>query len=510
MDGSQTGSGKTYVTGFIAKKLNMDAVFIICPRNVIDNWKKVMALIGIPVLYITTYETWRGTALAPPSHGYIKLHTGKDGKITYTITNELTTLIGKKKVLFIFDEFQKCKNNSVLQEAIVTLNVYLRQNKKTPSAFISATEYDKPEHAFNIFRAMGLTSHTSLMRYDRSRKVYIYTGLMSMRNYARKYTSSPLPAPPTEKDNELLNAHAHTLLTKHIMPHILSSMPFQSYESDINNMIIMPSNDVSVVANKIIEGMLVEIDKIKGKGIVGMSNIINNMHLLEMIKVRLVLPQLIRILLQDSHAKIAVFCNYRAPLLYLQYMLEEAGYAPLMLTGTCTEKQRIQAMEKFNYPNEDHRVFLSITKAGGVGISLHDTHGGYPRHVYIMSDYSIIPVMQAFGRTNRIGMKSKTYQNVVYIATSDKIRRAKQKKQVLLEDLIIEFRMWETLDAKSNVLRDTFSKDLKKNILPGSLPVVLQEEYDIDFNVREYLSYVIENFVQTANQPQLINIIKEL
>jgi hypothetical protein len=66
--------------------------------------------------------------------------------------------------------------------------------------------------------------------------------------------------------------------------------------------------------------------------------------------------------------------------------------------------------------SDKSRVIVANIKAGGIGISLHDTHGNHPRTSIILPTNDAVVMKQAFGRIHRAGGMSKSRQIVVFAA----------------------------------------------------------------------------------------------
>ena len=58
IDGSYTGTGKTYTSICVCSELGLSP-FIICPRSVLGVWKSVCELFGVTPLCIVNYESIR-------------------------------------------------------------------------------------------------------------------------------------------------------------------------------------------------------------------------------------------------------------------------------------------------------------------------------------------------------------------------------------------------------------------------------------------------------------------
>ena len=57
-----------------------------------------------------------------------------------------------------------------------------------------------------------------------------------------------------------------------------------------------------------------------------------------------------------------------------------------------------------------------MQQAGGVGISLHDIHGGHPRMSIISPSWAGYEMRQTLGRIHRAGSKTPAIQKIVYVA----------------------------------------------------------------------------------------------
>ena len=90
-----------------------------------------------------------------------------------------------------------------------------------------------------------------------------------------------------------------------------------------------------------------------------------------------------------------------------------AQYNPLVLTGKVTGG-RTEIIDAFNAPNLNHRVLIANFRIGKEGISLDDTHGGFPRITIMLPSYYFIDMIQASGRTLRMTTKSDSTIYIVY------------------------------------------------------------------------------------------------
>jgi SNF2 family DNA or RNA helicase len=79
-----------------------------------------------------------------------------------------------------------------------------------------------------------------------------------------------------------------------------------------------------------------------------------------------------------------------------------------------TEDQRIKVIEDFQ--SNKTNIIIANIKAGGVGISLHDLHGGHPRVSIISPTWSAQDTMQTLGRIHRAEGKTPAIQKFVFCA----------------------------------------------------------------------------------------------
>jgi hypothetical protein len=78
-----------------------------------------------------------------------------------------------------------------------------------------------------------------------------------------------------------------------------------------------------------------------------------------------------------------------------------------------------------------------MIQAGGVGINLHDEHGGHPRVSLISPGFSAIDLRQTLGRIHRAGGQSPAIQKIIFAADSVEMRVcALVKKKLNHLDLI--------------------------------------------------------------------------
>jgi hypothetical protein len=105
---------------------------------------------------------------------------------------------------------------------------------------------------------------------------------------------------------------------------------------------------------------------------------------------------------------LAIFVNFT---MTLKTLADELG-TRCLIYGEQSLEERNKAIRDFGEDRE--RVIICNIKSGGVGISLHDTNGNYPRVTIISPSWSAQDVLQTLGRTHRANGKSKVRQRIVF------------------------------------------------------------------------------------------------
>jgi len=150
--------------------------------------------------------------------------------------------------------------------------------------------------------------------------------------------------------------------------------------------------------------------------------------------------------LLDEGKSVAVFVNFSATLDSLKEKMLTISFKsdglsqklPIVcevIDGRQSADEREKAIAAFQ--ENSSRVVLANIAAGGVGISLHDTHGGHPRAAIISPDWNEKNILQVVGRVHRAGGKSPSMQRILFAAgtVEEKVEKSVRKKISLLRTL---------------------------------------------------------------------------
>jgi SNF2 family DNA or RNA helicase len=174
--------------------------------------------------------------------------------------------------------------------------------------------------------------------------------------------------------------------------------------------------------------LAIELDQIKNKKDSDkINNKINPLTLtmrahqkIEILKIPIFI-ELANDFLQNKFS-IVIFVNFTQTLKTIADML----HTDSIIYGEQTYEDRMRIIDDFQ-TNKTNIIILNI-KAGGVGISLHDMHGGHPRVSLISPTWSSLDLVQALGRIHRAGGKTKSLQRIIYTANTVEERIAEKLK----------------------------------------------------------------------------------
>jgi SNF2 family DNA or RNA helicase len=429
IDASDTGTGKTYCTVALCKLLNLSPL-IICPKSVINTWNEVCGIFGVKLFGIANYEML------------------KSGKY-YTENLELTTCpyfdkikVNEKtdfifqlpeNVMIIFDEAHRCKNYKTSTSKIL-LSAHKTQNK---IILLSATISDKIE----CFKPFGvvfglynkLSAYNGWMRKQLLMNKVMFD-MIDKKKQAELKAQQPKEAVTIEDLRMTDDQKKLYVINKALFPKFGSRMKIK----ELGN--LFPQNNIIsrsyYLANhkevdQLHEQINMAMDELKNKETrsEALGKIIRAKQRIELLKVP-IFHDLAQEALDNGYS-IAIFVNYRETMDHLCHLLETA----CVIHGGQTLDERAENIKEFQ--NNKSNKIIAITQAGGVGISLHDIHGGHPRMSIISPTWSGQDLIQCLGRIHRAGSKSPAIQKLVFCARTyeEQIGKIIQRKLLNLSGI---------------------------------------------------------------------------
>jgi superfamily II DNA or RNA helicase len=415
LDGSDTGTGKTYTAIALCKQLRLKPI-IVCPKSIMSNWNDVCKYFNVKPVAIVNYETIK---LGKQYDNYGKR---VDSNIIYVDEKN----IDNKKInpftwtpprfsIVIFDEVHKCKNQNALNGKLLMAAKELKN-----VLMLSATISDKPEN-FGVFGYMlGFYNKmkkskawiNGMLREDKySFGMGLNTGIKSKTNDGKscisksiypdkgsririselgdKFPDNQISAVcykldvEVEKEIEELfgNIQIETLKLKTLTPNIL--VPGQTSSSKTSNNKREHNNILADITKMRI--------KIENSKVPIFVDLIKNYH--------------------ENNFSVVVFVNYVSTLKKLAKKFKTTS----VVYGNQTSIKR----DKIIYDFQKNRTTLIICtiETASVGINLHDINGRQ-RVSLISPTFKSIDLIQALGRIHRVGSKSPAIQRIIYCANT--------------------------------------------------------------------------------------------
>ena len=379
LDGSDTGTGKTYSALALAALLDL-SVFVICPKSVISSWRRVAQIFKVKILGIINYES-------------IKMGRYYDEKGVKTVCPYIEVLDkGQEfkwklpdKTLLVFDEAHKCKN-------IKSQNARLMMCAKgnvSKILMLSATIADRPQFFANCAYMLDFCNNVKIFN------IYLKT-LQNMN----------------PNDSIMLSLH------KKIFPNKGSRLRIADLGDLFPKNQIVPEAytmgaDIEQQIQEQYELLSVAVQDLKNKekmAIHPLERIIRARQKIEALKIQ-TLIELANDYVENGHS-VAIFINFKDTLNLLANKLN----TNCVVNGEQDLKQRDYCVDSFQ--DNKQKLIICQIQSGGVGINLHDIHGGHPRVSLISPSWSAGDLIQALGRIHRANGRTHCLQRIIFCANT--------------------------------------------------------------------------------------------
>jgi superfamily II DNA or RNA helicase len=384
IDGSNTGTGKTYSAIATCKQLNLKP-FIICPKTIVSNWKSVCKYFNVTPYSVVNYETIRLCK-------EYKNEKRVDSKHIKYNNNEFTWHL-PNNVMLIFDEVHKCKNKKSLNGKML-----LAVKKVKHTLLLSATIADKIE-SFHIYGYL-----LGLYKSIRQANNWIKGILREDKSAKRKISTIYNKIYPYHGSRMLIGELGDKFPDNQIVSTCYDIEDTKNMDKYYN--IIKKNN------NKNDKDILKKILKARQK--------------IELHKVSII-SELTKEYI-DGKFSVVIFVNFKKTMFDLQKILK----CDNLLYGDMNLSQRTEVINKFQ--KNKINLLICIMTVGGQSISLHDIKGGHPRVSIISPSFSSIDLLQALGRIHRAGAKSKALQRIIFCANTCEEMICKKLNEKLIFD----------------------------------------------------------------------------
>jgi hypothetical protein len=396
LDASDTGTGKTYTALALCKYMNKKP-FVICPKSVIPSWISVAQHFDMEIFGIANYELLKGCKYYTPDMEKVKcpymdkITPPDSANKPKKAVKDYFKFYLPSDVMVIFDEAHRCKNYKTVTSRL------LLSIKETGCKILllSATITDK----LICFKPFGVVFGF----YDDVKMHNVW-----MRRQTKMYTTK-------YKNNKSLSDGDTKLDIIHtsIFPDKGSRMKISEL-GDLfpKNRIVSQSylcKDYDKVQENydIINEALEDLKNQESRS-EALGKIIKARQKIEMYKVPIFIDLAEEAL--DNNYSVVFFVNYIETMNILAHHLK----TDCLIHGGQNMEERQSCIDDFQANKRN--VLIAIMQAGGVGISLHDIHGGHPRMSLISPTWTGQDIKQALGRIHRAGSKTPALQKIIYCA----------------------------------------------------------------------------------------------
>lgn len=385
LDGSDTGTGKTFAALASARELKLKP-FVICPKPVIATWWRVAEFMGIELLDVLNYE---------------RLKTWKTSYLTKSQYGDIDWRLDHQRELLIFDEAHRMIGRDTINSQLLIR----AKEQMFKGMLLSATIADNPLGLKSIGYALGL-----------------FPSLKDFWNWTQNYGCQPGEYGGFEflgDPEDMLKLHSAIYQCNRG-----SRMAIKNLKNFPDNQVVAEAftMDSAKTIQKIYDSLSEALARLEEKRkqdkmIVDENTGEESEHPLTLQlrarqEIELLKVPTIALLAKDFMAEgnsVAIFVNFEDSIQELMKILK----TNCVVKGGQKEINRQKNIDDFQ-SNKEHLILCNI-RAGGVGISLHDLHGR-SRMSLISPTFSARDLLQALGRIHRAGAQSPARQRVIFAA----------------------------------------------------------------------------------------------
>lgn len=405
LDMSETGTGKSYAAAAVARELGCDStrpLVLVCPKTVIPQWTKILASFNLKPYVAINYEK-----LGRGNTTYMKWKKQKCILKPWVenAVMDAPEFNFPKDALVILDEGHKCKGNHSTNSWMMIMLKEQGYKVLVASATLATTPIE--------LKAAGyLADLHSLYNFDHFLRQH-------GAEWVGRFGAMSWDAASAAAKHSMMLLNEYFFDTRQCASRLtVDDFGVLFPESHI----VAEAYDLGTATGKIngiYDDMEAEIAKLDERAGNYSQHIFAIMMEARRRSELLKVPFFVDTLedLYDEGKSVVLFVNFQDTVDAIVKRLEKMkkfkdtiGY----IVGGQHHKTRQKDIEDFNADKK--RIMVVNIKAGGVGISLHDLHGNFPRASIISPNFSAFELVQALGRVWRQGGKTKSFQNIVYAA----------------------------------------------------------------------------------------------
>lgn len=485
-DFSDTGTGKTYVTLALALEMNLP-IFVVCMLAGMDKWIKLIKQFGVRCVSVGNYEYFKGANEFGEMQAVYSAF-----RVFDAVTQEM---VPGGKIVHKFCPFPKTKVFSEYKECLdyIGKRTYVRPAQL--EAWEKKTGKSLRLHARDIRGYKWNLPRGTFLVFDEAHKCKAEDSQNSrLLTAAKPYVTEILTATPGVTPRDFMaigyslglhNLYDFDLWTeKHGCRRVftqgktkkfigwdygkksggLEALNLELYPLRASRMRIseIPGFPKTVITAECFTAKEApELQKvymafvrdckaaIEAKKMMPVTSVLRYRMLMEKLKVPLYLSQIAEA--HENGFSVAMFVNFTETLKMLSAKLPDA---PLIYGG---QKKAEREKGRLRFENNEVKTILLNSEAGGASLDLHDVHGEHPRMALISPTYNPYTLKQIFGRVNRDGGKSTSFQRIIYMAGT--------QEEKVCEKVKLKLKAFETVNG------DVTEADLIEDVAMGAFDV---------------------------------------
>jgi len=396
IDASDTGTGKTYSTLGAAREMGLTPT-VICPKAVIPSWIRAAKHLGIACNAIN-YEKVR-TGNTPYGKWVPVKGLGNVERFQWS----------QQVGMLIFDEVHRCKSTKS-QNADLLIGAALQG---LPTIAASATAATNPMEMRALGFLLGLHGLRDFWSWAEAHGCY--------RNQWDGWEWGGA-------DEDIAAIHRQVFPAKGIRVRI-SDLGDAFPKTQIRTELIpVSAPDKIDRAYASVREAIAEVHEKARSDSSGAEHLTAQLRARQVSELQKI-PALIELAKDAIAERRSVFIgvNFSDSIDAVRTSLKDIPCSIIRGEQTADERQRnIDAFQ-----SDKTRVVIANLRAGGVGVSLHDLNGRFPRTALICPGWSPTDLKQALGRVWRAGGKSTSIQRILYAADTVEERVAERIEERL-------------------------------------------------------------------------------
>lgn len=385
LDASDTGVGKTYMAMAVARELGV-VPLVVCPKTVIPSWQRVAAHMGHPVRCVN-YEKVRMGSTPWCKRRSVRL-SDKRAVEAFVWGNDVK--------LLLFDEVHRCAGTDTLNSALLVGAAL----QSVPTIAMSATAATNPMHMKALGFLLGLHGLRDFWEWaaahgcfrnqwdgwefggDDEDILQIRNEIFPARGIRVTVASLGDQFPPTQISTELIPVESPAEIDRcHAAVHEALAKVRASSEQDEQD-----ANGAEHLVARLRARQTAELLKLPA------------------------IAELTKDALAEGRS-VFVALNFNDSVTALRGLLGTLRCSLIVGGQSADERDRSHS----DFQANRTRVCIANGAAGGVGISLHDTHGTHPRTALLLPGEDPRVLKQLLGRVWRKG-GTTSIQRILYAA----------------------------------------------------------------------------------------------